>query len=83
MYPADEMNCAPSESDVRAYSNEHFAPAERTLYLQNGFAEGENSTTLCFTGFFTYFSNMLTKGHFLSVLTLLLVLIELFRVTRM
>ena len=24
-------------------------------------AEGENSTPLCFTGFFTYFSNILTK----------------------
>ena len=24
-------------------------------------AEGENSTTLCFTRFFTYFANMLTK----------------------
>ena len=24
-------------------------------------AEGENSTTTCFTGFFTYFANMLTK----------------------
>lgn len=46
-------------------------------------AEGENSTPLCFTGFFTHFSNMLTKRHFLSALTLLLVLIELFRVTRM
>jgi hypothetical protein len=31
------MNCAPSESDVRAYSNEHFAPAERT-FIENAVA---------------------------------------------